>query len=726
MKERVKIHLFVPSYRADGPGDRGDGAEDGVRLFRDQLAGHGHDVVLASGPAAPAHPDCAMFVAPFPAQGRPLSVPNCAAVDGDLPDPPACAPLIERVDKSAPVPELRLHAPSEGAGPSGEVHAILLVPGPEGVDDGIWRELSPDGFWVRFGCRRLHHGRHPYLVIDGADLAGMPVQDKLSAPPRRQVLALVAGGAVASAAGAVGAVTAPNAAAAARKPATARPTSPPRPPPIPPSIATTAATSTVPFSSGDPNLHLLRRATYGVTPESMAELRSMGAPAWLERQLRPTTIDDSACAALIARFSLISLDVPGVRAKVAAGAFPFGAWDVILQVASAAIARAIWSKRQLFEVMVDFWSNHLNVTNPSSEVWDNRQVYDRMIRATALGRYADMLKASAISPAMLNYLDNKSSTKLSPNENYGRELLELHTVGTIHTEADVKNAARLLTGLTLDGKGQYVYNPAIHATGPVTVLGFKHANGTAEGGQAAAFALIDYLAMHPATAQRIAHRLCVRFVADDPPAALVTRLANVYLTERTAITPVLRALFGSAEFAASVGMKVRTPYEDMMATVRVLGIAPEPVNAPDQNATGTHAMDALRWLLEDAGNAPMGWPTPDGYPDVATAWASTSGYLVRWNAHITIATGWWPTQLTRQASLVRYLLPTVPRTHGALVTALCQRLLGTTMRPEHATALLTFLGRSATSPLAAGDEALGAKFEYLVALILNSPYFSIR
>jgi hypothetical protein len=463
-----------------------------------------------------------------------------------------------------------------------------------------------------------------------------------------------------------------------------------------------------------------------VTPESESELRTLGSKAWLERQLKPETINDSDCDALLARFPLLELDIAGVRTAVGKGSFNFGNWEVMLQLRSATIARAVWTKRQLLEVMVEFWSNHLNVSNPSSEVWDNRHVYDRMIRANALGRFADMLKASAISPAMLNYLDNRNSTKLSPNENYGRELMELHTVGLAFTESDVKNAARLLTGLTVSDKGQYVYDSGRHAIGPVTVLGFTHPNATAQGGEAAAMQLLDYLAMHPATAERIARKLCVRFVCDDPPASLVSGLAKVYLAEGSAIVPVLRALFTSAEFAASVGAKVRTPFEDIAATLRAVGIGPERIDAAAGNPTGTKAMTALGWMLESAGHAPMRWPTPDGYPDVAEAWSSASSSLVRWNAHICIITGWWPSQLTRQASLGKYLLPTVPTTYGAMIDALCQRLLGTTMQPQHNTALLTFFGKSASSPLKASDEALNAKFPFLVALILDSPYFSVR
>ena len=474
------------------------------------------------------------------------------------------------------------------------------------------------------------------------------------------------------------------------------------------------------FLPSDPLLHLLRRATYGPTPASTAEIRRLGAPAWLERQLKPAAIADPTADALVARLPLSQLTIDGVRAKVRSGALKMYGWDTMFELSCATIARAVWSERQLLEVMVGFWSNHLNVTNPSGDVWDSRPDYDRtVIRPYALGRFADLLKASARHPAMLTYLDNRFSTRSAPNENYGRELLELHTVGLGYTEADVKAAARLLTGLTVDwDNGRYRYDAGRHATGPVKVLGFSHANATAAGGEAAALALLDHLALHPATARRIATKLCVRFVADDPPAALVTRLAKVYLDNRTAIAPVLRALFGSAEFAASVGAKTRTPLEDIVATVRTLGYAPE--------RSGTQALKALYWITGSAGQAPMAWAPPNGYPDVSSAWASPSGQVIRWNAHLNIAAGWWPSTLQRPASPITAFAGALPATYGALVDAVATRLVGRTLAPAHTAAITQFYGKTPAAALRPGDAVAGWAFPYLPALLLNSPYFALR
>jgi uncharacterized protein (DUF1800 family) len=464
----------------------------------------------------------------------------------------------------------------------------------------------------------------------------------------------------------------------------------------------------------DPVAHLLRRATFGPTPAALAEAARLGVAGWLDRQLDPATIDDAACDALLARLPLAGADIATVRARL-----PLHSYEAFGQLGRAAVARAAWSNRQLFEATVQFWANHLHIAAPSSGVWDSRCDYDQqVVRRHAFGRFADMLKAAARHPAMLTYLDNRSSTKTQPNENYARELMELHTVGMIYSEDDVKAGARLLTGFTVGGAGTYTYDAARHATGAVEILGFRHPNATAAGGEAAALAFLDHLARHPGTARRIATKLCVRFVADEAPATLVDTLAKVYLASDTAITPVLRALFTSAEFAAAIGRKTRTPFEDLIATVRALGLGPE--------TSGVKALDALYNTLVNAGNAPLRWSAPNGFPDVAAAWASPSAFLMRCNAHLNLAAGWYPSQLTRPADLLKSLVPVLPGTYGALVDALAVRLAGAKLPPAHTAAVLSVAGKVPTSPLTAADKSLAGSLPYLIALVLDSPSFQLR
>ena len=476
-----------------------------------------------------------------------------------------------------------------------------------------------------------------------------------------------------------------------------------------------AAAPVAEAATGDGVLHLVRRTTYGATPELLRAVRKAGAKAWLEHQLRPARVSDTAMTALLRRWPTLTMSPQQLTGRI--GKFK---WDGMFDLVDAHIARACWSNRQLLEVMVDFWSNHLNVTCPSSDVWATRHLYDaRVIRPHALGRFSDMLAAAARHPAMLTYLDNASSDKQHPNENYARELLELHTVGigAGYTEAMVQSAARLLTGLSIDDDTQtYLYDTSKHATGPVKVLGFADPNRSTYG-EKVALRYLSYLAHHPATARHIARKLAVRFVSDAPPSALVSHLATVYLRSGTDVRPVLRALFASKAFRASSGDKVKRPFEDMVSTVRALGIRPP--------ASGTDGVRNLQWMANDLGHAPLGWHPPDGYPDVAASWQSAGGTLGRWNAHLSLAAGWWPSDL-RHPPLQYRLTPSKPRTHGALVDAAAAGLA--LPRPTSAVrdAVCAFLGRSAGAPLAAGDEALGWRLPYVHALLLDSPAAAVR
>jgi uncharacterized protein (DUF1800 family) len=464
----------------------------------------------------------------------------------------------------------------------------------------------------------------------------------------------------------------------------------------------------------DPIAHLVRRATFGPTPATLAEAAKLGIAGWLDKQLDPARINDAACDALLTRLPLAGADIATVRAKL-----PVHSYEAFGQLGRATVARAVWSNRQLFEMTAGFWANHLHVAAPSSGIWDSRSDYDKQVtRKHAFGKFSDMLRASARHPAMLTYLDNRSSTKAHPNENYARELMELHTVGLIYSEADVQAAAKLLTGLTVGSTGTYTYQAARHATGAVSVLGFSHANATAEGGEAAALAFLDHLAFHPATADRIATKLCVRFVADEAPATLVAKLAKVYLDHGTAIAPVLRALFTSPEFAAAAGQKVRTPFEDLTAAVRALGLGPE--------KDGVKALDALYNMLVAAGNAPLRWAPPNGFPDVAAAWASPSAFLMRCNSHLNLAAGWYPKQLTRPADMLKALVPVLPATYGGLVDALARRLIGTALPAAHTAAVLSVAGKLPTSSLTSSDKSVAGSLPYLIALVLDSPTFQLR
>ncbi len=480
-----------------------------------------------------------------------------------------------------------------------------------------------------------------------------------------------------------------------------------------PAIAGGEPTAYVP---ADLDLHLLRRATYGATPGLLKQARSMGRNAWLDKQLAPASIDDSACEALIAdRYPHLSWTLDQAWNNLD------GDWSLMMELGQAAIARAAWSKRQLLEVMVDFWSNHLNVTNPFDGGWWGRHDYDkRVIRKHAMGRFHDMLVASATHPAMMLYLNNAESTKDNPNENYGRELLELHTVGVDagYSEEDMRQSTLVMTGFGMDwDNGHFVYSPWAHYTGPVEVMGWSAANNRASRGYDVGLSYLSYLAHHPSTAQRIARKLCQRFVADDPPQTLVDKLAAAYLAADTAVVPVLRKLFRSPEFAASLGAKIRRPMEDTVATLRILGVKADP--------SGTDGIQGLYWMIGDLAQAPMAWSPPNGYPDDAASWRSAGGTLGRWNMHMSLAAHWWPDSLVLPP--LRNLLGTVnPKTHGELVDLLAKRLVFRTLSTAHRAAVVGFLGKLPSDPVNRDSEAMGWRLPYLVALILDSPYHEVR
>ena len=484
-------------------------------------------------------------------------------------------------------------------------------------------------------------------------------------------------------------------------------------------IPPTAFRTTSTYKTTDWARHLLSRAGYGATPADLASVRSLGYAAWLEHQLTPSTIDDSACAAILSRLPDQSLPIWRVRHGIETGSI--NGWEQFNSVLQDFTVRALWSKRQLLTVMEDFWGNHFNVTIYHDGTAESRAHYAWTIRTRALGKFTDLLLAITKHPAMLTYLNNRESTAIHPNENQGRELLELHTVGVDagYGEAGVLDAARILTGLGVDGdSGDFDFQPWNHWTGAVKVLGFTHANSTDVGGEAVADALVRYLAHHPATAKRLCRKLATRFVSDTPSDALVNMLANVYLANDTNITMVLRALFSSAEFAASIGAKVARPFESIVATARLMQIQPavDNVDAPLQ----------LVSMADDAGHNPFGQPFPTGQADTADAWESTATTLVRWNNTISVVSNWYPNDVVRPPLLTVAVGPTLPATHGELVDLVATNLFGRTLAPEHKTAVLAFLGVADSKAVSSNSAAVSYGLNSFVSVLLDSPYLSLR
>lgn len=369
--------------------------------------------------------------------------------------------------------------------------------------------------------------------------------------------------------------------------------------------------------STDPRVQVLRRATYGVSATSLARIRQVGASAWLDEQLNPARLDTTALDAKLAGLPMLA-------------ASPAEAWaaadttDVGLQLRGASIIRSVESPAQLFERMVEFWSDHLNVPITDRQSGALKIIEDReVIRPHALGRFADLLVASAKSPAMLVYLDNGVSKKGSPNENYARELLELHTVGVgNHTEADVAATARLLTGWIVDGTtrtSRFVFSR--HDPAVVTSVGWtRPAVGTSSTSVAHIDAFLVHLARQPGTARRLATKLALRFAGDVAPPRLVDDLAAAYLANDTAIAPVLRTLFEHPDFLAARGTKFRRPLDWIAASCRAVGAT---IDLGTEPALLSSAVITL-------GQIPFGWPAPNGFPDVEGKWLTSAALLGRW------------------------------------------------------------------------------------------------
>jgi Protein of unknown function (DUF1800) len=464
----------------------------------------------------------------------------------------------------------------------------------------------------------------------------------------------------------------------------------------------------------DPAGHVLSRFSFGPTKGDRSYLAKHGVTAWYNAQVAfgKKHPGYSGHKSIEARGPLLRMSPYDVREWLKRHGNEYD-WTAMDQLTEVTIGLQTWSSGQLYETLVDFFANHLNVPNHNDEVWNTRHDFDRTVtRRYAMGRFSDMLLASARHPAMLTYLSLAESTKAAVNENYGRELLELHTVGLHYSENDVTNTAKMLTGRTVDDHQHYLFDGYIHPRGRVKVLGFTNANSSAERGEAAGDALLRYLAHHRFTANNIARKLCVRFVSDNPSNALVNAVASSYLKNDTKILPMVSTILRSTEFWESRGAKIRRPTENVIATIRTLNPA---VSSWDK------ALQSLHWITNSMGNCPLDWPAPDGYPDVATAWRSAGNLMTEWNLHLGFAGGWWDGM---KAPSINGLYAGKPSTSGEAVTLLTRRLTGMKFSAAHHAALQGFLDEPASTPIS--HSRLQWLAYPLVALILDGPHHALR
>ncbi len=476
-------------------------------------------------------------------------------------------------------------------------------------------------------------------------------------------------------------------------------------------------------------LHMANRFSYGYTPAIRREMRAAGGPeAWFMRQLSPGSISDRTAASFSNWFPTLRRTAREHWSHQDIG--NGYAYQIEADHARWTLLRRIYSRRQVYEQMAEFWLNHLHVHNSADLQWLWRHRYDALIRAHALGRFDQMLQAAIIHPTMLTYLDadlsmvdRSGGTPVELiNENLGRELLELHTVGRTagYTEEMVKDSARILTGWTIDRLRSWdrTYEPSIHYTGPVQVLGFSRTNSDRDG-RAVLKDYLNYLAHHPATAQRIARKLAIRFVSDAPSQRLVDHLAQVFRSSGTDIKATLRALVRDREFKGSKGKKVRTPTDDLCATVRTLGATI--VKPTAENS----AAKAIYHISSQMGQTPFGWGPPDGFPQTAAAWSTPGRMMGSFKAHNSLAGHWYPSVGIKYRSHGSWLPQ--PRIRlDLLVDHLCRLIHGRGATPTLVGAACLCLDLKPDTIVTRDSWIVRYRMPHLLGILLDTPQFMTR
>ncbi len=461
--------------------------------------------------------------------------------------------------------------------------------------------------------------------------------------------------------------------------------------------------------------HVLSRFSGGVSLSRISEVAALGGiDAWFEQQLAPAEIPDHQADVLKSWFPTLGM-TPSVKWEQYRSGLVTPS-QIANELASWITLRRIISKRAVLEMMVDFWSNLVHVASPQGNLWIWRDEYEEMLRDHALGRFDDLLNAAITHPCMGMYQNNVESTALAMNENLGRELLELHTVGVgNYSEDDMFNSARILTGFHLDAGKTWAqsYVASDHWIGHVQVLGFSSSN-TKPDGRPVLRKYLSYLAHHPATASRLCRMLAVRFVMDHPSDEFVDSLAQVYLESDTDIVPVLRALVASSEFQGSALQKVRTPVEDAVATWTALQVTVA------QPHTYADAANQLVTLSRGIGQVVYDWPTPDAFPDLAPAWLGSGRMLGSMAAHWMGASGTFPTQgITYQPPTA--WLPQLPTTFNHVVDYVVRATLFLPSTPSMLAAACLATGCQAYDVIDELNPLTSTNFSRLMVSILDTP-----
>lgn len=493
-------------------------------------------------------------------------------------------------------------------------------------------------------------------------------------------------------------------------------------------LITTGATTDSKLSEHQRAVHVLNRLAFGPRPGDVDKVLEDGIDVWIDQQLHPEAIPDRAVEARLQHMPTLQMSngaimdtyyKPLVEARRARKAEDAAAdtpelkemrqkgREVVEDLVAQRIIRAAESDRQLNEVMVDFWFNHFNVFIGKGPDRFMLTSYERdTIRPLIWGRFEDLLTATAKSPAMLFYLDNARSRSGALNENYAREIMELHTLGVDagYTQKDVTELARVFTGWTIDQRnGTFIFRPRLHDSGEKSVFGVHFAAG---GGIEEGERMIHILAHHPATAHHIALQLCQRLVSDNPPKALVDRVAKKFLATDGDLRETVRAIIASPEFwdPKQYRAKVKSPFEYAISAVRAL------------NATVDNPLPIAR-ALQQIGQPLYGAQPPTGYSDRADVWINTGALMNRLNFALALAAN----RLPGVHSDVVSMIPAADAADAAhSVDALSRALIGGDLsEPTRATIQSRIIERKAPSE----DPWDNTQIPMIAGLILGSPEF---
>ncbi|MCC6986538.1 MAG: DUF1800 domain-containing protein [Anaerolineales bacterium] len=510
----------------------------------------------------------------------------------------------------------------------------------------------------------------------------------------------------------------------------------------------------------------LSRLTFGIRPGDVDAFNALGSSDderllnFVNQQLNPDSMDDSDFENRYNNAGFETLRKTHEQLyydHIAANPYDsnddaYWEWysKPAYELADATVLRAVHSKKQLVELLADFWHNHFNIYFWQDDGVPLLASYNRdVLRKHMLGNFRQMLEAVAKHPSMLYYLNQNNSSDAGPNENFARELFELHTLGAEnylgvrdpnsvekdangiavgYVDNDVYEAARCLTGWRIDDDlgewedgvektGNFLYYKPWHDRFNKLVLG-RYIPADQEDLKDG-YDVLDLLASHPGTARFVCRKLCRRFISDVPPESVVQAAADIFLQHKDApdqLKRVMETILLSAEFKAGWGGKVKRPYEAAMSMMRAL------------NSDFTRAPGGIHWMLELMGQRLFERRPPDGYPDTREAWANSMSFLYRWNFAVGLAENWMDDDDTgyKVFTDVYGQTPAEIRTASSLADYWIQRILNRTLPEASRNAIVAVMAQEYGWDETLTEEHVRYVLPAMVEVILMSPEFQWR